>query len=272
MDRPGVKTIFQTTLRKSFFKCSLLALYASLPWMKEHSSYSSVGDFSSITNAAFAFSLGIMLVLLLNRSYDRWWEARTQLGTLVNSSRNLAIKIKTNPSLCGKREDGLFDLIQTFPDQLRNHLLPLASQRKTECHEPNRTVYKIYQLLSQSIDDQSLTEVGFLQIDRDLSRFLDVCGACERIRNTRIPSSIRTITFYMVWLYLLFLPWGIVDALPELVFPATLLISFIVLSIYELSLRIAEPFSGDVEALDSERIIAVIRDSVLEIKQEFKSA
>ncbi|MDW9119470.1 bestrophin family ion channel, partial [Legionella pneumophila] len=29
-----------------------------------------------------------------NRAYERWWEARTLWGQLVNASRNLAIKIR----------------------------------------------------------------------------------------------------------------------------------------------------------------------------------
>jgi putative membrane protein len=35
--------------------------------------------------------LGILLVIRLNAGYDRWWEARTLWGGMVNQSRNLVI-------------------------------------------------------------------------------------------------------------------------------------------------------------------------------------
>ena len=40
------------------------------------------------------FVLSLLLVFRTNTAYDRWWEGRKLWGSLVNNSRNLAIKLK----------------------------------------------------------------------------------------------------------------------------------------------------------------------------------
>ena len=39
------------------------------------------------------FIIGLLLVFRTNTAYERWWEGRKLLGSLVNTSRNLALKI-----------------------------------------------------------------------------------------------------------------------------------------------------------------------------------
>ena len=39
------------------------------------------------------FVISLLLVFRTNTAYDRWWEGRKKWGSLVNDTRNLAIKI-----------------------------------------------------------------------------------------------------------------------------------------------------------------------------------
>ena len=39
------------------------------------------------------FAISMLLVFRTNTAYDRWWEGRKLWGSLVNNSRNLALKI-----------------------------------------------------------------------------------------------------------------------------------------------------------------------------------
>ena len=51
---------------------------------------------STITiHSLIGFVLGLLLVFRTNTAYDRWWEGRKLLGALVNTSRNLALKLNT---------------------------------------------------------------------------------------------------------------------------------------------------------------------------------
>ncbi|MET3113857.1 putative membrane chloride channel (bestrophin family) [Pedobacter sp. CG_S7] len=44
-------------------------------------------------HSLLGFVISMLLVFRTNTSYDRWWEGRKLLGSLVNVSRNFAIKI-----------------------------------------------------------------------------------------------------------------------------------------------------------------------------------
>ncbi|MEK6249709.1 MAG: hypothetical protein N2C12_16115, partial [Planctomycetales bacterium] len=67
-----------------------LAAYVCLQVLPNHTGY--VPNMSFGMEAAITFALGMMVAFRINRAYERWWEARTLWGTLVNISRNLAIK------------------------------------------------------------------------------------------------------------------------------------------------------------------------------------
>src|ERR1700754_1378564 len=47
----------------------------------------------SIMHTLLSFVLSMLLVFRTNTAYDRWWEGRKLWGSLVNNSRNLAIKL-----------------------------------------------------------------------------------------------------------------------------------------------------------------------------------
>lgn len=49
----------------------------------------------SIIQTSLGFALSMLLVFRTNTAYDRWWEGRRLWGTLVNNSRNLALKINS---------------------------------------------------------------------------------------------------------------------------------------------------------------------------------
>ena len=42
--------------------------------------------------------LGLFLVFRTNSAYDRWWEGRRLWGGIVNSTRNLALKLNASLS------------------------------------------------------------------------------------------------------------------------------------------------------------------------------
>jgi putative membrane protein len=44
-------------------------------------------------HSLLGFVISMLLVFRTNTAYDRWWEGRKQWGSLMNGSRNLALKI-----------------------------------------------------------------------------------------------------------------------------------------------------------------------------------
>jgi ion channel-forming bestrophin family protein len=47
----------------------------------------------SVLHTLLGFAISMLLVFRTNTAYDRWWEGRKLWGSLVNNSRNLAIKL-----------------------------------------------------------------------------------------------------------------------------------------------------------------------------------
>src|SRR6187549_3264168 len=47
----------------------------------------------SIMHGMLGFVISLLLAYRTNTAYDRWWEGRRMWGSLVNNSRNLAIKL-----------------------------------------------------------------------------------------------------------------------------------------------------------------------------------
>jgi ion channel-forming bestrophin family protein len=49
----------------------------------------------TIMHSMLGFVISLLLVFRTNTAYDRWWEGRKQWGSLVNNSRNLALKLSS---------------------------------------------------------------------------------------------------------------------------------------------------------------------------------
>jgi putative membrane protein len=48
-----------------------------------------------VMHTMLGFAISMLLVFRTNTAYDRWWEARKLWGSLVNNSRNFAMKMDT---------------------------------------------------------------------------------------------------------------------------------------------------------------------------------
>ena len=85
---------FTHALRRTWFWALLVGAYSSLALLKGIAPFKLFPDFPVALDAAVGFAMGLLIALRVNRAYERWWEARTHWGTLVNVSRNLAVKAK----------------------------------------------------------------------------------------------------------------------------------------------------------------------------------
>ena len=75
----------------------------------------------SIMHGILGFVISLLLAYRTNTAYDRWWEGRKLWGTLVNNSRNLAIKLSA--MVKDKNDRNYFKfLIPTYASVLSNYL------------------------------------------------------------------------------------------------------------------------------------------------------
>ncbi len=94
---------------------------------------------------------------------------------------------------------------------------------------------------------------------------LEVCGSCERIKDTPMSVSWRSFTWQCIVVYLLVLPWGLVDDFGAWTIPLTILVAYFVIAGEGIARCVEEPFGLHEDHLDLESICHGINRSVSEV-------
>lgn len=266
------------TFRKLLPLIIALCLYALLiTWLETEiwklSEKSHVKNLSLI-HTSLGMVISLLLVFRTNTAYERWWEGRKVWGGLVNSSRNLALKIKA----LVPEEAGYYSvMIPNFAYALKNHLRRVHLEEELEpaegfsvavndaVHLPNKIVNQIMQYSLTLERSGKLKPEHLLFMQPELTNFTDATGACERIRNTPIPYSYSVFLKKFMFLYVMTLPFGFVFSLGYLTVPVVAIIFYVLASLELIAEEIEDPFGADANDLPTDEIAAGIRKSVKEI-------
>lgn len=260
-----------TALRHTWLYAIGAGLYATVTIILDRFPFfSALSDLPGNLEASLSFAMGVLLVVRLNRAYERWWEARTLWGTLVNISRNLAIKFRETAGPDEAQKKAMRGLIVDFSVRLKEHLRgkPTAQDATADYavqHVPAEIARQVYSLLHAVKENGQITDQEFFVIDRESRVLMDVCGACERIRNTLMPLSLRSFVRQCLFAYLVLLPWGLVEFFAYWTAPVTIVIAYLALSAEGIARYVEEPFGETEDHLDLESICQGIDRSVTEI-------
>ena len=91
---------------------------------------------------------------------------------------------------------------------------------------------------------------------------MDICGGCERIRNTPVPSSYRALLYYGIFLILVLAPVFLVQEAGYWSVPTMAILTYFVGGVGIVANHIEEPFGEDAEDLPLEDYCRTIEDSV----------
>ncbi len=263
------------TLLSVSFLAAGMGVYSLLAMWKDNSQYREYLDMPSDIHAALLVVLGWLLVFRTNTAYSRWWEARTLWGTLVNTSRNLSIKLIEFGRPDEQERAMLASLIASFPCQLRDHLRGIPASRPEDppnseldqraVHAPISTAHAIYRWLSTRIPSEKMDGNEMRTIDLELAKLLEVCGACERIAKTPFVRSYRTFVRQCITLVLLSFPWGIAHDFGWWTVLITIVVSYFMIGMETIAEHIEEPFGFDEDDLDLDGMCLTIERSVKQI-------
>ena len=232
-----------------------------------------------IMHSILGFALSMLLVFRTNTAYDRWWEGRKLWGQLVNTSRNLALKVDAYvPAQDTSTRSILARSIASFAHELRLHLqlektrLALDGKPHPEIPDFDRSKHvpaQVSQVMQKRIarlhQDGHITGDQLIILDRELAQFMEICGACERIKNTPIPYSYSSFLKKFVVIYVLTLPIGFTFTLGYIAIPVVMFIFYVMASLELIAEEIEDPFGKDANDLPMERLAAVIKGNVEEI-------
>lgn len=236
-----------------------LIAWAELDWWK-------LSDKSYVRNiplmhGLLGFAISMLLVFRTNTAYDRWWEGRKLWGSLVNSSRNFAMKLNTMLPADEIAQRSFFrKMIPAYAFALHNHLhlektrLELFDEDEhkhvlqkidNEKHIPNQLALLMYRHLRQLHNEKKLSSEDLLFLNAEMQSFTDICGACERIKNTPIPFSYSVFIKKFIFFYIMTLPFGYVFQLGFYVIPVVAFIFYVLASLELIAEEIEDPFGGD---------------------------
>lgn len=225
------------------------------------------------------FALSLLLVFRTNTAYDRWWEGRKLWGSLVNNSRNLAIKINSLlPENDLENRDFFRNAIPMYASVLKDHLQsentryaldevehPELKKLDDSKHLPNQVAATMSNKLVSLHKSGAITGEQLLFVNENLNSFTDICGACERIKNTPIPYSYSAFIKKFIFIYVMTLPFGYVFTLQYLVVPVVSIVFYVLASLELVAEEIEDPFGTDLNDLPMDKIAINIRKHVAEI-------
>jgi putative membrane protein len=234
-------------------------------------------DWGAESTAFSGLVLGFLIAFRNRQAYDRWWEARKLWGQLINESRILCLKLRSLDPIEPAERQAVGRLVIAYAAALLEHLRrrdgpdeDRSAQAVTETggapvHRPIRVAGEIYQAVMQWQRDGRLDGWRLLWLDRQLNSLMDVCGACERIRNTPLSSSYRALLRQGIAIYLAAAPFYLIEDVGLAGFPVFVLAAYFLLGIEMVAEEIEEPFGVGGDDLPLERYCAAIDSSTREI-------
>lgn len=212
--------------------------------------------------------LGTVISLLLGfrsqQAYDRWWEARHIWGAIVNDSRTLARQIISfTPSGYVSEEMEAFKrrVINrqiawnyALGKHLRGHDASKGLEKwlsKKEYHYikkmdnvPAALIDMMGRDLQLALEEGWINRFQQVEIDKTISRLCDAMGKCERIKNTVFPSTYSLYIHLALMLFIVLLPFGVIEYFGKFEVPLVIAISACFLLIEKMAIHLQDPFEN----------------------------
>lgn len=223
-------------------------------------------------------ALGLLLVFRNNTAYDKWWEARKEIGGLVNVTRNMAISLNGFLPHDSKEKFYLANLVSGFAFAMKGHLRNHVKLQEMEgLNEQDMETIKnsknkptiIANIIMSKVEDlwknKLISDIQQQILVMQINTMVDILGKCERIRNTPIPFAYAFLLKFFIILYVLILPFGLLEELRWAAIPLVVILYFILMSIVLTAEEIEEPFGKDLNDLPMEELTKNIKNNVQEI-------
>jgi putative membrane protein len=212
--------------------------------------------------------LGTIISLLLafrsNQAYDRWWEARTLWGAIVNDSRTFARQVLTFVDNSYGEEDKRVMKERIIKRQMAwCHSLSchLRGQDTSTCidnyvsDEEKKNIGKVHHM-PLALMEQHGTDLRLLlrlnwindyqqvAMDETLTRFSNSMGGCERIKNTVFPVTYSFYVHILVLLFVMMLPFSLIELFGIFQIPLVVAISSSFFLIEKMAIHLQDPFEN----------------------------
>lgn len=228
-----------------------------------------------IGHSLLGVSLGLLIVFRTNSSNNRFWEARSHWGAILNTSRNLIRMAAVYAPPADRPAKLVTAYVLLLKEQLRDgkdlkSIRHLISGRELErlaaASNPAQVLAKsITQWVHERQAAGALDMLAASRLESLVGTLVDNQGGCEKIRRTPLPFVYAALIKQMLLVYLGTLPFVLVERM-GFVAPLVLLgVSLGMLGIEEAGVEIEDPFGHDSNHLPLDAICAVVARDVADL-------
>ena len=208
--------------------------------------------------------VSLLLAFRSNQAYDRWWEARTIWGAVVNDSRSWARQISTfiqenipgdemyffksamirrqiawcvslNQSLRGKDDKENLDKWINRSD---------LQQLKNFNNVPMALLLAQAQNLQLAYRNGWINQFQQIELDNTLTRFSNSMGACERIKKTVFPATYSMYIHLSLLFFFMMLPFSLFEIFGLMTVPMVVAIAAVYFLIEKMAVHLQDPFEN----------------------------
>ncbi len=265
----------------------------------------------ALVGTAAAFIVGFKNT----QSYNRVWEARQIWGSIVNNSRSFGIMVRdfvnadkavhkeliyrhlawvtslrfqlretriweTAISKPHNKEYRLHYSVLEWESKLEDELLKYISPKELNyiLNKKNRAG-QLLNLQSKRIkelkDKKKIDPFEYLELSKKITDLFEQQGKCERIKNFPYPRQFASINLYFIWLFILLLPFGMLNEFHKLgenfvwlTVPFNIIVSWVFTSMEKVGEATENPFEGGANDIPITSLSRVIEIDLRELLDE----
>lgn len=208
--------------------------------------------------------ISLLLAFRANQAYDRWWEARTVWGGIVNDSRSFARQVVSfidnsfENDEKAEMEARLVNRQIAWAHSLGRALRERGTDKKLHkwlsagdlefIERFSSTPMALLELqardLKYALDNGWINTFQHIELDRTLTRFSDHMGRCERIKKTVFPSTYGLYLHLAMNLFIMLLPFALIEFFGWVMIPLVTVISAAFWLIEKMSVHLQDPFEN----------------------------
>ena len=215
----------------------------------------------SLPLTLLASALVVLTSFRNSSAYNRWWEARTLWGAMVNNSRSFARQVLTlvedegelNPvkAVLLRRHVAFVKCLSAHPkgescgDEVQSLITREEYARRHETNNfPNDILNTSAALLAKEYKAGRLDSIRLARLESTMVELSNCQGGMERIANTPLPYPYVAFPRLFISLFCVILPIGLVDTLGWYTPLASTVVGFMLLAIEKIGTDLQSPFKA----------------------------